>query len=304
MKKTVTIVAAVVAVMFFVIWRVFRVGTPETLQEAYSQYVQCDGARIHYKSAGTGDLTLVYVHGFGCDLEVWAEQYEHFRSDRHIRQIFVDLPGYGLSDKPKTDYTPDLFAKAVKAVADKAAPGSKVVLIGHSLGTPVCRQFAFLYPELTLGLVDVDGVYGLYPPDSSSDYEAQIRAFVESFHGPDREENIRLFVYSLAGPDTPEEIGSYALEHMPNTPEYVAYSTMKNLVDRRYWDGQTLSIPVLITCTRNSGLEDDNREQMQRLYPAMRDSDYWELETCGHFIQWEASHEFNSRLDKFLEDVR
>ena len=50
----------------------------------------------------------------------------------------------------------DLFARAVEAV--RAAAGvDRVVLVGHSMGTPVVRQFYRLFPKKTLGLVAVDG---------------------------------------------------------------------------------------------------------------------------------------------------
>lgn len=283
---------------------VFRPAAPRSLAEAPSQYAQADGVRIHYKTVGKGRKALVFVHGFGCDMNVWGKQFEAFHEVDSLKLVFVDLPGYGGSDKPHTDYTLSYFASAVKAVVDVAAPEDELVLVGHSLGTPVCRQFCKDYPGRVTGLCDVDGVYCLYPPEDSpaeerNAYEAEVQAFASMFQGDSVDENIRLFVYSLAGENTPEEIGTYALEIMPRTPEYVAYSTMKNLIDPRWWAKEegTIDAPSLIICTRNSGITEDNREQMEALYSHIT---YWELTTCGHFIQWEESEAFNSRLSDFI----
>ena len=50
----------------------------------------------------------------------------------------------------------DLHARAIDAVLDDAAVKS-AVLIGHSNGTPVMRQFYRRFPEKVKGLVIVDG---------------------------------------------------------------------------------------------------------------------------------------------------
>lgn len=46
--------------------------------------------------------------------------------------------------------------KNLEAVLQDAGV-KKAVLVGHSMGTPVIRQFYRLYPQQTLGLVIVDG---------------------------------------------------------------------------------------------------------------------------------------------------
>ncbi len=54
----------------------------------------------------------------------------------------------------------DLFAAAIDAVM-KDAKVERAVLVGHSMGTPVVRQFYRKYPKKTLAIVIVDG--GLRP---------------------------------------------------------------------------------------------------------------------------------------------
>ena len=54
----------------------------------------------------------------------------------------------------------DLFANAIDAVM-RDAKVERAVVVGHSMGTPVARQFYRKYPQKTLGIVIVDG--GLRP---------------------------------------------------------------------------------------------------------------------------------------------
>jgi len=269
--------------------------TPASIKELPSMYARMDSVKIHYKEYGQGDKAVVFIHGFGCDMYSWEKQYEGLKGNKRLRMIFIDLPGFGGSDKPRVEYTLQYFADAVNAVMDAERVDS-AVFVGHSLGTPVCRQVL-----LTGGkgaLCDIDGVYCFYTEPVSPEYEAAIQAFADSFKGEDSRANIEGFVTSLAGPDTPASITEYAMSTMPMTPEYVASSTMGNLVERKWWTGEPILAPAKIICTQNSGLDPDNKEKMASLYPRM---DYTELTTCGHFIQMEQPKLVNEQILDLLD---
>ena len=269
--------------------------TPASIKDLPSRFTRMDSVNIHYKECGSGGNAVVFVHGFGCDMNSWEKQYEGLKGGKGLRMIFIDLPGFGGSDKPRVEYTLQYFADAVNAVM-AAERVDSAVFVGHSLGTPVCRQVL-----LTGGkgaLCDIDGVYCFYSEPVSPEYEAAIQAFAASFEGEACRANIEGFVTSLAGTDTPASITEYAMSTMPLTPEYVASSTMRNLVERKWWTGEPIRVPAKIICTRNSGLDPDNKEKMAALYPRM---DYIELTTCGHFIQMEQPELVNARILDLLD---
>lgn len=271
---------------------------PKSLQEVKSEFANCNGVKVHYKVCGSGNTNLVFIHGWGCDINAWSEQYPEFC--HNTRMVLIDLPGYGTSDKPETEYTLDLFAQTVKCVLDEQHI-TNPVLIGHSLGTAVCRQVIFNYPELNSKLFDVDGVYCLYPTDTVelASYTAQIDAFVNFFKGDSMQANVRGFVSSLLYQTTPEFVKNYATTTMCSTPQFVGYSTMKNLVDVKYWTKETINVPSFIMCATNSGIPTNYEEQMRELYTNM---EYCELGNIGHFIMMENPSLFNGKLRKFIED--
>src|SRR6266446_5508540 len=119
-----------------------------------SRYAKLDGQRVHYENQGKGHEALVFVHGWTCNLSFWSRQVPAFEGKTRV--IAIDLPGHGLSDKPQVNYTMDLFARAVDAVMRDAGV-KRGVLVGHSMGTPVARQFYRKYPQKTLAIVIVDG---------------------------------------------------------------------------------------------------------------------------------------------------
>ena len=273
--------------------------TPQTLENIKSEVVTIDDSiTVHYKiwnRSAADSLAICFVHGFGCDLNTWEKQFEAFCEDKNIALVFVDLPGYGKSDKPHVNYTLPFFARAIEEVL-KVNNIKTVTLVGHSLGTAVCRQI-LAQNNVKGRLVDVDGVYCFFDGNETPEYVEAVEGFGHAFDGPDCRDVITGFVSSLAGPDTPQEVTDYAISVMPETPQYVASSTMQNLVDRQWWTGAQITVPTWVICTQNSGLDPDNQAKMQALYPNLM---YTELTTCGHFIHMEQPEMFNKKIKTFI----
>lgn len=273
---------------------------PALLTDLPSRYAQMDSTQIHYRAWGEeNDTAMVFVHGFGCDSRTWQQQYAFLADSTRCKLLFVDLPGYGMSAKPHTDYTLSYLASAVHTVLLQEGIRQAVV-IGHSLGTPVCRELALEYPQLVAALMDIDGVYCFYQ-DASPEYIKALEQFTSMFEGADCQQNIMAFVDALSGPDTPEEITDYAMSTMPLTPDYVAASTMHHLIDSAYWTGEPIGCPTAVICSENSGLEPDNAERMAALYLNM--VDYIQLVTCGHFIHMEQPEIVNAAIQKLMEAI-
>ena len=122
-----------------------------------------DGLELYSSSVGNGP-TIVFVHGWTCDTSSWRDQVPAFADD--YRVITLDLPGHGRSDAPpEGGFSMDLFARAVEAVRAEAG-AEEIVLVGHSMGVVVIRQYALMFPERVAGLVAVDGPLDLrgFPP--------------------------------------------------------------------------------------------------------------------------------------------
>src|SRR5437667_11184787 len=131
-----------------------RLETSSKSANGESHFTTLDGARIHYVNYGKGSEALVLIHGWTCNLDNWRDQFPDFA--KRNRVIALDLPGHGQSDKPQITYSMDLFARAVDAVM-RDAKVKRAVLVGHSMGTAVARQFYRKYPQKTLAIVMVDG---------------------------------------------------------------------------------------------------------------------------------------------------
>jgi pimeloyl-ACP methyl ester carboxylesterase len=110
---------------------------------------------VTYRATGSGDVTLLFVHGYGCSLLDWDAQVSALSDE--FRCIAIDLPGHGASPLPGRPGMAPL-AEAINVVKDRAA-GRRVVLVGHSLGTRLVIDAVLAEGDKVAGLVLIDGRY-------------------------------------------------------------------------------------------------------------------------------------------------
>ena len=74
------------------------------------KFVKVGSNKIRYVEAGSNSKkVLVLVHGLGASAERWEHVIPELSKKYTV--IAPDLPGFGYSDKPSLDYTPQFFAE-------------------------------------------------------------------------------------------------------------------------------------------------------------------------------------------------
>jgi pimeloyl-ACP methyl ester carboxylesterase len=246
-----------------------------------------DGLKIYSASTGSGKATLVLVHGWTCDSSSWDAQVPALAT--RYRVITLDLPGHGRSGAPKDGkFSMDLFARAVEAVRAEAHV-EKIVLVGHSMGAPVIRQYARLYPGHVAGLVAVDG-----PLD--------MRQFGEgfkppSFAGPEGIEAREGMIRGMFTPDTSPELQKKILAMMLKAPEATAAGAMSSILDPALRAADVTPMPALaIWAGTNKQLP--NPEETKKVLPHYSQT---QVAGTGHFVMMEKPDEFNRLVTSFVD---
>ncbi len=96
--------------------------------------------------------TVILMHGFGVDSEMWEPQLVAL-NDYHV--INIDARGHGRS-QPCDNFTVVDVCHDIAAIMD-AEECREAALIGLSMGSYVVQEFVRLYPEKTLGILAADG---------------------------------------------------------------------------------------------------------------------------------------------------
>ncbi|MDI6762442.1 MAG: alpha/beta hydrolase [Thermodesulfobacteriota bacterium] len=121
------------------------------------QTVQIKGRTIFYVVKGEGK-PLLLIHGYGAGIWVWEKQIEIL--SHSYRVYALDLIGYGFSDRPKIDYTAEVYIHFVRDFMDGVGM-KRATLIGNSMGGGIAWAMAALFPERVEKLILINCI----PPD-------------------------------------------------------------------------------------------------------------------------------------------
>jgi len=116
------------------------------------------GVNIAYTDNGTGDTTLLFVHGWCINKSYWTNQVNYF--SKKYRVVTVDLPGFGQSGKNRKVWTPEAYGRDIDS-AMAQLDLKNVILIGHSMAGDIVLQAAVNAPDRVIGLVGVDNFKNL-----------------------------------------------------------------------------------------------------------------------------------------------
>ena len=260
-----------------------------------SSAASVDGIPLHWTSSGSGPQTLVLVHGWTCDDSSWSAQVPALMTK--YRVLTLDLPGHGKSGKIEAfRFSMELFARAVEAVRAEAR-ADRLVLVGHSMGVPVIRQYARLYPQHVKALVLVDGVVVLGAPPPPGAQPSQ-RPEPERMKGPDGPKNREAMIRGMFTPATPKPLQDHVLKMMLAAPEATAYGAMVATFDPKVWGNDVMTMPALGLFADKSAL--GNPEITKKVLP---NYEHHEVAGTGHFVMMEKPREFNALLTAFVDKL-
>ena len=251
-----------------------------------------DGLAIHSSTAGTGKQTLIFVHGWTCDSSSWEGQVTALA--KKYRVITLDLPGHGKSASPKDGkFSMDLFARAVEAVREEAK-ADKVVLVGHSMGAPVIRTYARLYPQRVAALVAVDG-----PLDLRGFPSPQAGQGPPPMVGPEGLKAREKMIRGMFTPQTPPALQDQILKMMLGAPEATANGAMASIFDPALRKADITSAPALAIYAGTAQVPDAAKtKEVLPNYEAAQ------MAGTGHFLMMEKPQEFNKLLAAFLDRIK
>jgi pimeloyl-ACP methyl ester carboxylesterase len=268
---------------------ILAVAPARVAQKADSHFAKLDATRVHYISYGKGSEALVLIHGWTQNADAWRDNVSDFA--RRNRVLVVELPGHGLSDKPQTTYSMDYFARAVDAVM-RDAKVKRAVLVGHSMGTPVARQFYRKFPEKTLAIVVVDG--SLRPFGD----KAMMDQMMAGFRGPQYRNAVNQMMGFIGGPNLSAEAKQRINSASVATPQHVLVSAFEGMLDNSIWGEDKINVPVLAIMAKTPLLPPNAEESFRAIAPKLK---FQVFDGVGHFLMMEKPTEFDAAVIHWLE---
>jgi len=123
-----------------------------------AEWLQAEDVSLRTVRLGRGDTTLVMLHGYGESLMAWRAIAD--RLGQRFRVVAVDLPGFGVSDKPPGPYTLDAMHRRLAAFVARWTDGP-VIVVGHSMGGEIAASLAMSEPRVVAAVLVAPAGYEL-----------------------------------------------------------------------------------------------------------------------------------------------
>ena len=281
---------------------------PQT-EAATSRFVEIEEAgrtlRIHYNDCGSGDETVVMLHGSGPGATGWANFSRNIDPlvEAGYRVTLLDCPGWGKSDTIINEGSrSDLNARVLKQVADKLDL-SRVHLLGNSMGGHSAVAFTLSWPERVGKLVLMGGGTGgmsLFTPMPTEG----IKRLQKLYREPTIE-NLKLmmdiFVYDTS--DLTDALFQARLDNILARRDHLeSFVKSSELNPKQFPDFSPrlgeIKAQTLIVWGRNDRFVP--MDTGLRLLSGIAGSELHVYRDCGHWAQWEHAENFNQLVLDFL----
>jgi pimeloyl-ACP methyl ester carboxylesterase len=264
-------------------------------------FANVSGVRVRYVDRGQRSApVVVLLHGFASSLDTWDTVIPALEK-KGFRVVALDLKGFGWSDRPEGDYSPQAQAKLVYGLLDQRGVTS-ASFVAHSWGSSVALAAALQQPDRVSRLALYDAWV----------YEEQLPTF---FHWA-RQGGVGETMFALWYKERPDDKMAQAfydpklvteklveeVEAALDRPGTVA-AALAAVRGQRYVDLQrkyrTIKKPTILLWGREDQVT--TLRFGERLSKEMPDAKLVVYPQCGHFPMIEASSSSTADLVTFLE---
>lgn len=249
---------------------------------------------IAYNEYGNGDTTLLFVHGWCINKEYWDAQVRHF-SDKY-RVIALDLPGFGKSDKNRSEWTFEEYAEDIyEFIKDQQL--KNVILIGHSMSGDILLLMDTKHPESVIGIVGIDNLkkpVSRYSDEENKEIEGFFKMLDSSFS-----QTVELYAENnLFPPSADSLIVNRVVNDFKMNDSVIAINVLRSLMDISQKERdmmQQLSHKLYLI---NSDGDFTYIDSLKKYCKASADVVY--VSGTGHYPMIEKPSEFNSAVEKVI----
>jgi len=261
--------------------------------EATTNSLAADHSAIRYRVYGSGEPTLVLIHGWSCNSGYWDSQLDAL-AQKH-RVVTLDLAGHGKSDaRRRKDWSMENFGADVAAVVD-AVGSSRVILVGHSMGGAVALEAARRLPGKVAGIVGIDTLRDIAHPFPKETTEPLLRAMREDFAKATSDFVDRNFFIERTDP----VIRRWIVKDVASASPKVAIPALESLLTLDYGPIlRELDVPVVAI---NADQPPTDEAAIRRIEPRFRVVTVTE---AGHFLMMEKPALVNRMLLRIADAWR
>ena len=253
-----------------------------------------DKSKIAYITQGSGDTTLLFIHGWCINKEYWENQFRYFKD--HYKVVAIDLPGFGASSKTRLQWSFNQYAKDVHEVI-KQLDLKNVILIGHSMSGDIILNVDVQFPDSNIGLIGIDNLHSPNGPKDST-YHAGASIYYDLMEKNFDSTVTKFAMQYLFQPTTQDTIVRRVMHDILATPPPIAVEVLRSL-DAFSETEKSMEQKLNHTlCLVNSDVTPIQMDSLNK-YCAKGIKAY-SLHATGHYPMIEKPDEFNIALQQAI----
>ena len=266
------------------------------------KFVDAAGIRTRYLHAGSSDKPgLIFLHGTGGHAEAYTRNLAAHAP--HFDTYAIDLLGHGYTDKPDYDYEISRYIDHIRGFMD-AVDIDKAFLSGESLGGWIAGAFAVTHPDRVAKLVlNTAGAEKVSPKALESLRQTTLDAVL---HPNWERVRSRLEWLMYDKSDVHDDLVAsrqriYQRQDMQNGIHHLLClhtieARIQHAVKPEEW--RAIRAPTLVLWTDHDPTS--TVEVGQELADAIPGSEFFVMNDCGHWPQFEDAETFNRIHLEFL----
>ena len=267
------------------------------LNNPYASKVNLNETNIFYTTKGSGDTTLLFIHGWCINSSYWEGQQDYFSSK--YKTIALDLPGFGESTAIRENWTIEEYSKDIIRFMNHLEL-KNVILIGHSMAGEIVLETALTNHPSIKGIIGVDN-FKMIDVQFTAEQIEQMNGFMKMIENdfanmaPDYAERF------LLSPATDESVAKRIKSDFANADPKIGFLSLSNYVAYTLNESDKLRNLDYKLYLLNGNYTPTNIQGLER--NCKNSFDLYEMQASSHYPMIENSIEFNRQLQKIIDQI-
>ncbi|WP_422079930.1 alpha/beta fold hydrolase [Ulvibacterium sp.] len=240
-----------------------------------------------YHTGHSGEKAILFIHGASSSSRIW--KYQQNLKIEGYKTIYVDLLGYGNSDKPQEGYSLQTWIDGIHAILEQEEV-KEVVFVAHSNGVILAKEFYRKHPKSVLKMILVDGMLKqmIQPP--------MLEWMKSQLERSDYENFMQNSIQQMPVQGLQENDIEILKEDALNTPKPITIAEFDMVGNPDTWHKLIMECPVTIIHSNNPLW---NQEYIAWLAEVVPKLDFLQWDDSGHFVPLQ----FPDRLNDVILDL-
>jgi len=259
-----------------------------------------NGFHLSYDDVGTGNIPVIFLHGYPFDKSMWRGQLDFLKS--YYRLIACDIRGFGASGDEESSLTIDSFADDLIAFMDKLNIDSAIIC-GLSMGGFIALNAQKRNPDRFEALILCDTQCIADTPEVKAKRYKTIDEINTNGPGGFNEGFVKSVFHKDSLIQKKEIVGKVRDVVFANS-QHIITMGLTALAERTESCStlDEIATPTLIICGREDAVTP--LAQSELMHKSIKGSVLRIIDQAGHVSNLEQPYEFNKHLYDFLISLK